>query len=163
MIAPAPAQRNRLGTTVRPARIQALHSHQHFHRSYVGAAGTALLSQRRNQVSFNGGIAVATAHESVHAYAPHADKEIIDKMASTYRLVLSNRDASLVSASDPAELKTVRENFLKKKLGLKQSDAELDAAIKDVLAQMKDGKANPRLAVYYLLAEKFDKLDVFKS
>ncbi len=106
---------------------------------------------------------MATAHESVHAYAPHADQAVVNKMASTYRLVLNNRDAALVSASYPAELKTVRENFLKKKLGLKQSDAELDAAIKDVLATMKDGKGNPRLAVYYLLAEKFDKLDVFKS
>ena len=35
-------------------------------------------------------------------------------------------------------------------------------AIADVLATMKNGKANPRLAVYYLLAEKFNKLDVFK-
>ena len=100
-------------------------------------------------------------HESVHTYAPHADTAIIDKMASTYRLVLSNRDSALVSASDAEELKTVRENFLKKKLGLTQSDEELDQAIADVIAQMKDGKPNPRLAVYYLLAEKFDKLDAF--
>lgn len=103
------------------------------------------------------------AHESVLAYAPHADKAVLDKMASTYRLVLANRDSATVAASDPAELATVRDNFLKKKLGLTQSDAELDQAIKDVLATMKDGKANPRLAVYYLLAEKFGKLDVFKD
>ena len=102
-------------------------------------------------------------HASVHTYAPHADTAIIDKMATTYRLVLSNRDSALVSASDPEELKTVRENFLKKKLGLTQSDGELDAAIAEVIAHMKDGKPNPRLAVYYLLAEKFDKLDVFKA
>lgn len=31
------------------------------------------------------------------------------------------------------------------------------------MAKMKDGKPNPRLAVYYLLAEKFDKLDVFRG
>lgn len=104
---------------------------------------------------------MSDAHDSVLAYAPHADKDVIDSMAATYRLVLSNRDSALVSASDPAELETVRDNFLKKKLGLTQSDAELDAAIKDVLEQMKDGKPNPRLAVYYLLAEKFGKLDVF--
>lgn len=100
-------------------------------------------------------------HASVHTYAPHADTTIIDKMAATYRLVLSDRDSALVSASDPDELATVRENFLKKKLGLTQDDSELDAAIDAVLAQMKDGKPNPRLAVYYLLAEKFNKLDVF--
>lgn len=102
-------------------------------------------------------------HASVHAYAPQADTAVIDKMAATYRLVLSDRDAALVSASDPAELATVRENFLKKKLGLTEDDATLDAAIADVLATMRDGKPNPRLAVYYLLAEKFGKLDVFNS
>ena len=105
---------------------------------------------------------MSDARESVLEYAPHADVAIIDKMAATYRLALSNRDASLVSASDPEELKTVRENFLKKKLGLTESDADLDKAIAEVIAAMKNGKPNPRLAVYYLLAEKFGKLDVFR-
>ena len=104
---------------------------------------------------------MSDALESVQKYAPHADKAVVEKMAATYRLVLSDRDSATVSASDPAELATVRESFLKKKLGLSRPDAELDAAIAEVLAQMKDGRANPRLAVYYLLAEKFGKLDVF--
>lgn len=98
----------------------------------------------------------------VRTYAPHADEAIVTKMAATYRLVLSNRDSALVSFSDAAELATVRENFLKKKLGLTASDEELDAAIKEVGEKMKDGKPNPRLAVYYLLAEKFGKLDTLK-
>lgn len=106
---------------------------------------------------------MSDVHQSVMTYAPHADTAVLDKMASTYRLVLSKRDTALVSASDKAELKTVRESFLKKKLGLTQSDADLDKAIRDVLDQMKDGKPNPRLAVYYLLAEKFDKLGVFRT
>ena len=103
------------------------------------------------------------AHESVRAYVPHADADVVDKMAATYRLVLSSRDSSLVSASDAEELKTVRENFLKKKLGLTHDDSDLDKAIAGVLDQMRDGKPNPRLAVYYLLAEKFDKLDMFRA
>lgn len=98
----------------------------------------------------------------VRAYAPNADEAVVAKMASTYRLVLTNRDAALVSFGDAAELATVRENFLKKKLGLTHSDAELDAAIAEVGKAMKNGKPNPRMAVYYLLAEKFGKLDVFK-
>ncbi|MFT4126090.1 MAG: DUF2853 family protein [Gordonia sp. (in: high G+C Gram-positive bacteria)] len=104
---------------------------------------------------------MADALETVRAYAPDADEAVVAKMASTYRLVLQNRNSALVAASDPAELKTVRENFLKKKLGLTDSDEDLDKAISEVLATMKDGKANPRLAVYYLLAEKYGKLDVF--
>ena len=105
---------------------------------------------------------MSDARETVLAYVPDADLDVVDAMVRTYRLVLSNRDAALVSASDPEELKTVRENFLKKKLGLTESDADLDQAIADVLAAMKDGKSNPRLAVYYLLADKYGKLDVFK-
>lgn len=95
-------------------------------------------------------------------YVKNPDQAAAEGLMKTYRLALSNADAALVSFSDKAEVETVRNNFLKKKLGLTQSDDELDAAIKDVAAQMKDGSSNPRIAVYYLLAEKFGKLDLFR-
>lgn len=98
----------------------------------------------------------------VKKYAPSANDAVIANMVKTYRLVLSNPDAALVAFTDPEEVGRIRENFLKKKLGLKLSDAELDDAIAAVGAKMKDGSHNPRLAVYYLLAEKFNKLSVFK-
>ncbi|HJE89851.1 MAG TPA: DUF2853 family protein [Dietzia timorensis] len=98
----------------------------------------------------------------VKKYAPKADDAVLEKMLSTYKLALSKPDAAYVSFSDPDELKTVRENFLKKKLGLKDSDDKLDESIKAVGEKMKDGGKNGRLAVYYLLAEKHDKLSVFK-
>ena len=97
----------------------------------------------------------------IKKYAPDADDAIVAKILKTYRLVLSNRDSAYVATSDASEIATVRENFLKKKLGLTHSDAELDAAIAEVGKAMKNGKPNPRMAVYYLLAEKFGKLDVF--
>lgn len=99
----------------------------------------------------------------VKKYAPNADDAIIASMVKTYRLVLSKPDSALVSFRDADERTTVRENFLKKKLGLTLSDEELDAAIVEVGKQMKDGSRNTRIAVYYLLAEKFDKLDIFKK
>lgn len=98
----------------------------------------------------------------VKKYAPAADDAVIESMLKTYRLVLSKGDSAYVSFSDPAELATVRENFLKKKLGLTASDADLDAAIAEVGAAMKDGSKNGRIAVYYLLADKFGKLGIFK-
>jgi len=98
----------------------------------------------------------------VRKYAPKADETVLQNMLSTYRLVLSHPDSALVSFSDAEERKTVRESFLKKKLGLTDDDATLDAAIKEVGAKMKDGTRNGRLAVYYLLAEKFGKLDLFR-
>ncbi|MDJ0568401.1 MAG: DUF2853 family protein [Pleurocapsa sp. MO_192.B19] len=69
---------------------------------------------------------------------------------------MTSRDASLVSCGDRTELDRVRESFLKKKLGLTASDADLDRAISEVCDQMKDTKNKSRVTFYYLLAEKFD-------
>ena len=97
--------------------------------------------------------------DDIKKHVSEVDEAALANMEKTYRLVLSKPDSRAVSFSDEEELKTVRESFLKKKLGLTIPDAELDAAIKEV------GKAIPghkqRLTVYYLLAKKFDKLDVF--
>ena len=48
-----------------------------------------------------------------------------------------------------------------KKLGLTQTDAELDAALNDVMTKMKGVREKSRVTVCYLLAEKFDKLGMF--
>ncbi len=80
-------------------------------------------------------------------------------MEKAYRLVLSQADSKYVACSDPAERDTVRENFLKKKLGLRSGD--LDGAIKAVCEAMKAERSKSRLTFYYLLAEHFDKLSEF--
>ena len=98
----------------------------------------------------------------IRKYAPKADEAVVAKLLSTYRLVLSNRDSAHVAASDASEVATVRDRFLKGKLGLAKDDAALDAGIKDVAAVMKDDRSKSRATFYYLLAEKFGKLDVFK-
>ncbi len=75
---------------------------------------------------------------------------------------LYKADASKVSTSDPKELKTVRKNFLVKKLGLKDTD-KLDDAIMEVGAQFGKGNRNKyRAMYYYLLAKKFRKASMFK-
>ncbi|MFZ1108640.1 MAG: DUF2853 family protein [Rhodomicrobium sp.] len=74
-------------------------------------------------------------------------------------IALRSRDASLVAGTDPEELKRVRESWLKKKLQLTGSDAELDKAIHDVMVKMKAERAKERVVVYYLLAEHYGKLD----
>lgn len=73
-------------------------------------------------------------------------------------IALQKRDSSLVSFNDREEMDRVRSNFLKKKLGLTNSDAELDAAIKAVSEKMKSDHTKNRVTVYYLLAEHFGKL-----
>lgn len=63
-----------------------------------------------------------------------------------------NRDSSLVSCSDQSELDRVKQNFLIKKLGLKDSP-KLDEAIKAVCEEY-DSNHKYRAVFYYMLAQK---------
>ena len=76
-------------------------------------------------------------------------------------IALQSRDASLVSFTDPKELERVRESFLKKKLGLTDDDAALDAAIAKVGETLAGDRTENRVTVYYLLADHYDKLSLF--
>jgi hypothetical protein len=98
---------------------------------------------------------------TVVKYAKNVNAAALDKMAKNYALVLSNKDSQFVSCGDESERDTVRENFLKKKLALTNSEAELNAAIEAVCLTMKEDRFKSRLAFYYLLADKFDKLSTF--
>jgi heme oxygenase len=85
----------------------------------------------------------------------------LTKLAKTYALVMSKADTRYVACSDATELSRVRDNFLKKKLGLTAADAELDGAVKAICEHMKADRTKSRVTFYYLLAEHFKKLDVF--
>ncbi len=97
----------------------------------------------------------------VKKYVPNADEAAIAGIVRHCGIALRSRDAALVSFSDSAETDRVRESFLKKKLALTNSDADLDAAIGDVGTVMQADRTKNRVTVYYLLAEKFDKLALF--
>jgi len=98
---------------------------------------------------------------SLAKYTTNINEAALTTMASTYKLVMSNKDAKFVSCGDASEKETVRENFLKKKLALTLSDAELDAAIDAVCVTMQEERMKNRVVFYYLLAEKYNKLGVF--
>jgi outer membrane protein OmpA-like peptidoglycan-associated protein len=97
----------------------------------------------------------------VRKYVPNADSKVIDAIVRYCGISLHNRDSSLVSFTEPEELNRVRENYLKKKLGLTHSNAELDSAIAGVGERMAGDRTKNRVTVYYLLAEHFGKLSVF--
>ena len=99
--------------------------------------------------------------DAVLKYVSKVNQAALDGMAKNYALALSNKDSQYVAASDESERATVRENFLKKKLSLTDSDAALDAAIVAVGETMKADRMKSRLAFYYLLAEKYNKLELF--
>lgn len=90
-----------------------------------------------------------------------ANHDLVTSMLKTYRLVLSKADTRLVACSDVKELERVKKNFLQKKLGLKQSDDELDALVAKVCEQMKDSRQKNRLTFYYLLVEATGSQAVF--
>lgn len=100
-------------------------------------------------------------YADVRKYVPGADAGVVSAIVRYCGIALQNRDSSLVAFSDAQETGRVRENFLKKKLGLTNSDAELDQAIAEVGETMKADRTKNRVTVYYLLAERFRKLSVF--
>lgn len=98
----------------------------------------------------------------VKKYAPKADETAIAGIVKYCGIALQSRDASLVSFTDKDEVARVRENFLKKKLGLAKADADLDAAIMSISDKMKEDRTKNRVTVYYLLAEHYGKLSAFQ-
>lgn len=55
-----------------------------------------------------------------------------------------------MSFNDREEMERVRSNFLKKKLGLTNSDAESDAAIKAVSEKMKSDHTKNRVTLLFI-------------
>jgi len=100
-------------------------------------------------------------YADVRKYAPGADPNVVGAIVRYCGIALQNRDSSLVSFSDLQEVGRVRENYLKKKLGLSNPDSELNQAIAEVGETMKADRTKNRVTVYYLLAERFRRLSIF--
>lgn len=91
-----------------------------------------------------------------------ADMDLLTKVTIGCGPSIYNADSSTVSGSDDKELATVKNNFLIKKLGLKDGP-ELDKAIAAVIDQYgKSNKNKYRAVFYYLLTKHFKKESVYK-
>ncbi len=90
-----------------------------------------------------------------------ADMDLLKKVTIGCGPSIYNKDAATVSCTQKSELETVKNNFLIKKLGLKD-DAKLDAAIKEVCEQLGSSNRNKyRAMFYYLLTKKFGKENIY--
>lgn len=96
----------------------------------------------------------------VKKYAPNANPAAINGIIKYLGIALQKRDSSLVACADKAERDRIRDHFLKKKLELTQNDADLDKAVVEVCQKMDGDQDKSRVAFYYLLAEKYNKLSV---
>ncbi|MBO6606626.1 DUF2853 family protein [Psychroserpens sp.] len=85
------------------------------------------------------------------------DMDLLTKVTIGCGPSIYNADAATVSGSDESELNTVKQNFLIKKLGLKDSDA-LDKGIDAVMETYgKSNRNKYRAVVYYMLTKHFNK------
>lgn len=90
-----------------------------------------------------------------------ADMDLLTKVTIGCGPAIYNADASTVSGSDAAELETVKNNFLIKKLGLSASD-DLDGGIASVMEIYgKSNRNKYRAVVYYMLAKHFKKEAIY--
>jgi len=91
-----------------------------------------------------------------------ADMDLLTKVTIGCGPSIYNADAATVSGTDDSELATVKNNFLIKKLGLKDSP-DLDKGIASVIETYgKSNRNKYRAVVYYLLTKHFKKESVYK-
>ncbi|WP_264564484.1 DUF2853 family protein [Flavobacterium sp. N3904] len=89
------------------------------------------------------------------------DMDLLTKVTIGCGPSIYNPDSSVVAGSQQAELDTIKNNFLIKKLGLSSGSA-LDVGINAVLEQYgKSNRNKYRAVVYYLLAVYFGKQSVY--
>ena len=81
------------------------------------------------------------------------DDALLDKLVNNLRLIVDNKDAILVSGTDPVELETVRKNFAEKKLGVTDKDKAM-AAITKVADKMSGIRMKNRAAFYYMVQKE---------
>lgn len=91
------------------------------------------------------------------------DIDLLEKVIISLGPSIYNPDSSTISETDKSELETVKNNFLIKKLGLKDGP-ELDNAIESVLHQYgESNRTKYRAVVYYLLVKHFGKEEVYSQ
>ena len=89
------------------------------------------------------------------------DMNLLTKVTINCGPSIYNKDASMVSSTDPSEVDTIRNNFLIKKLKLRESPL-LDKGINQVFELYGLSNRNKyRAVVYYLLTKHFGKESIF--
>ncbi len=105
--------------------------------------------------------ALAKYTDEMNKLGIKVDADLLKAVTKACGPSIYKADASLVSSSDSEELARVKNNFLIKKLGLKDGP-ELDEAISGVVDTFGSSNRNKFRAVfYYLLVQKFGKESMF--
>jgi hypothetical protein len=89
------------------------------------------------------------------------DMDLLTKVTIGCGPAIYNADASTVAGSQPAELETVKKNFLIKKLGLADGPELMEAVNKVIEIYGKSERNKYRAVVYYMLTMHFGKDAVY--
>ena len=96
---------------------------------------------------------IEKAESQIKEVGSDVDSALVAEIAGRFKMMLDNKDAMLVSGTDPSEIETVRKNFVEKKLGV--TDKEKGAAIVSKIAEKMSGiKMKNRVAFYYLIQKE---------
>ena len=89
------------------------------------------------------------------------DMDLLRKVTIGAGPSIYNADSSTVASSSTDELNTVKENFLKRKLGLPESDSLMGGIQKVMETYGHSNRNKYRVVVYYLLVKHFGKESVY--
>jgi len=96
---------------------------------------------------------IEKAEAQIKEVGSEVDSTLVAEIAGRFKMMLDNKDAMLVSGTDPSELETVRKNFVEKRLGI--SDKDKGAALVSKVADKMSGiKMKNRVAFYYLIQKE---------
>jgi hypothetical protein len=85
------------------------------------------------------------------------DMTLLEKVTIGCGPAIYNDDASTVAGSQPDELETVKNNFLIKKLGMRDGPALMEAINSVIETYGKSERNKYRPVVYYMLTKHFGK------
>jgi Protein of unknown function (DUF2853) len=94
--------------------------------------------------------------DDVRRYDTGANEETVGKIVKHLGIALSNKDSSLVSATDKTEMDRVRDKWAIGKLGLDEGSAAL--IVDKVASEMSADRQKQRVTFYYLAAKHANKL-----
>lgn len=89
------------------------------------------------------------------------DMDLLTKVTIGCGPSIYNADASTVAGSDTAELETVKNNFLIKKLGLPDDERLMGGIQKCIETYGRSERNKYRAVVYYMLTKHFGKESVY--
>ena len=89
------------------------------------------------------------------------DMALLTKVTIGCGPAIYNADASTVAGSQPAELETVKKNFLMKKLGLPDGPNLMEGIHSVIEVYGKSERNKYRAVIYYMLTKHFGKESVY--